>query len=134
MPDTTRWLESLLLNGKPFRKEATNWRSRVQIARIMPGFSVELTGTGTDNFASSDGQIHNSGRLHRPEATIEYDLARSHRYRLRREVEIEGWFDDAATLQVKLQAIREAGGRKVGFWRLGQEDPRIWPLVEAAEN
>lgn len=70
-----------------------------------------------------------AGHLERPGVALEYDPERSHRFTYTRAVEVEGWFDDARSLHAKLRAARNAGARAVGFWRLGQEDPRIWSFL-----
>lgn len=40
-------------------------------------------------------------------------------------------YDDAASLAGKLQLVREYALGGCAFWRLGQEDPQVWPHVRA---
>ena len=44
--------------------------------RIMPGFSLELTGTGADYFAPRHCQIHHRRRLHPGKAAIDHHIHR----------------------------------------------------------
>ncbi len=64
--------------------------------------------------------------LRRKDVAIQYDADGSHRFTFTEVVEAEGWFEDAASLYAKLESSWRAGVRAVGFWRLGQEDPRVW--------
>jgi spore germination protein YaaH len=43
----------------------------------------------------------------------------------------EVWFPDAATIARRIRLARERG-LGVGFWRLGEEDPRIWNDAQIA--
>ena len=42
----------------------------------------------------------------------------------------EVWMNDAISLTAKLWPCRRAGVGDVALWSLGQEDPRLWALVE----
>lgn len=63
------------------------------------------------------------------QAIVQYDLEKSHHFTFEQTVTAECWFDDAVTLHAKFAAARKQGARAVGFWRLGQEDPRVWQLL-----
>jgi len=63
-------------------------------------------------------------------AQVRHDPAESHSFTFRTEVTAECWFEDAGSLRAKLESARAAGFQSVGFWRLGQEDPRIWEIIE----
>jgi spore germination protein len=39
------------------------------------------------------------------------------------------FFDDAESIRQRGLAYRRDGIRKVGFWRLGQEDPAVWDIL-----
>jgi spore germination protein len=39
------------------------------------------------------------------------------------------WWEDAESVAVKLRLVREYGLGGVFFWRLGGEDPAVWPLI-----
>jgi len=41
------------------------------------------------------------------------------------------WMNDAISLTAKLWPCRRAGVGDVALWSLGQEDPRVWALVES---
>ncbi len=44
-------------------------------------------------------------------------------------VTVKVFFDDAASLAARLGDWRLATVRNIGFWRLGQEDPALWPSL-----
>jgi spore germination protein YaaH len=64
---------------------------------------------------------------------VEYDLDKGHRFAFQKTVNAVGWFDDAATLHRKFAAASAAGAAAIGFWRLGQEDARVWSLIKASK-
>lgn len=41
------------------------------------------------------------------------------------------WYEDARSIQEKLRLVERSQLRGFAAWRLGMEDPRIWPLVAA---
>ncbi len=45
-------------------------------------------------------------------------------------VHVTGWFNDAHSVGKLAETYREAGISKVGFWRIGQEDPAVWNLLQ----
>ncbi len=63
-------------------------------------------------------------------APVRRDPRKTHSFTFRTEVTAECWFEDASTLRSKLESARALGFENVGFWRLGQEDPRIWEVIE----
>jgi glycosyl hydrolase family 18 (putative chitinase) len=63
-------------------------------------------------------------------AQVRRDPQKSHSFTYRTEVTGECWFEDAASLRAKLESARALGYTSVGFWRLGQEDPRVWDVLE----
>ncbi len=67
--------------------------------------------------------------LDKTQIDLRYDSESAHSYRYTQQVEVEGWFDDASSLQVKIESAKALGSSKIGFWRLGQEDPRIWKVL-----
>ncbi len=63
-----------------------------------------------------------------------HDPDRTHHYRFTTTVRAEGWFEDATTLHRKFSSGWNLGVRAVGFWRLGQEDTRLWSLLEVLDS
>ena len=63
-------------------------------------------------------------------AQVGRDPRQSNTFTFRTEVTAECWFEDAASLRAKLESARAHGYTNVGFWRLGQEDPRVWDVLE----
>lgn len=61
---------------------------------------------------------------------VRRDPARANTFTFRTEVRVECWFDDAESLRAKLASALEQGFQNVGFWRIGQEDPRVWETIE----
>src|SRR5258706_28513 len=43
------------------------------------------------------------------------------------------WLTDAATLSNQLDEVARAGAPAVALWRLGGEDPGVWPLLEGGD-
>jgi len=41
------------------------------------------------------------------------------------------YFDDSHSLHRRAVTYSDTGVRKIGFWRLGQEDPDIWKMIKA---
>src|SRR5690554_5133133 len=44
--------------------------------------------------------------------------------------EHEIWFENSQSIKKKLQLVREFQLKGIVFWRPGQEDPKVWPLVK----
>ena len=44
-------------------------------------------------------------------------------------VTVTGYYEDVHSLSIRLNRYKGAGVRAVGFWCLGQEDPRIWSYL-----
>jgi spore germination protein len=42
----------------------------------------------------------------------------------------EVWFNDSASLAARLDLVREYGVAGIGIWRIGQEDPATWQVIE----
>lgn len=51
-------------------------------------------------------------------------------FKFKTNVEITGYFDDALSLYEKMKAYDSLGINKIGFWRLGHEDPDFWKLLK----
>lgn len=45
-------------------------------------------------------------------------------------VTVRLFYEDASSIRSKLRAYAAASVRNVAFWRLGQEDPEVWPLLD----
>ena len=46
------------------------------------------------------------------------------------QVDVTGYFNDAYSDVALLRMYKEAGVKKIGFWRVGQEDPEFWNWLE----
>ncbi len=57
------------------------------------------------------------------------DRSPSFRYRGPSNTLHEVWYEDAASVRAKLPLVSEYGLGGAFFWRLGGEDPRVWPTV-----
>lgn len=44
-------------------------------------------------------------------------------------VHVNGYFDDTYSLVKRLRMYEEKGVTRIGFWRIGQEDPDFWPWL-----
>ena len=65
-----------------------------------------------------------------PEFAVRFDASGGHRMQFQRAIRFEGWFEDSQTAHAKMWDARTLGAWNVGFWRLGQEDGRIWQLMQ----
>jgi spore germination protein YaaH len=45
-------------------------------------------------------------------------------------VTVTVYFDDAYSLSTRMEMYREMGVDKIGFWRMGQEDPAVWDFIK----
>src|SRR5690606_40190140 len=45
--------------------------------------------------------------------------------------EHEVWFEDARSVQVKYETVREYGLRGVSYWVLGNPFPQNWPVLQS---
>lgn len=55
-------------------------------------------------------------------------------FKFKTDVEITGYFDDAVSLYEKMKAYDSLGINKIGFWRLGHEDPDFWKLLKVDQT
>lgn len=65
---------------------------------------------------------------------IERDSGNIKNYKFRKKITIEGWFDDALSLNSKINSYMSKGVDKVAFWRIGQEDPFFWQYLKVKEE
>lgn len=49
-------------------------------------------------------------------------------------VTVTGYYDDVHSLTLRLSNYFDAGVKAVGFWCLGQEDPRIWSHISISQR
>lgn len=49
------------------------------------------------------------------------------------EVTVKGWFNDATSIHYLAENYQKMGIKKIGFWRLGMEDPEVWNLIKAGK-
>lgn len=63
-------------------------------------------------------------------SVVRRDPAQSNSFTYRSEVTAECWFEDVASLRAKMESGRMRGFTRIGFWRLGQEDPLVWEILE----
>ena len=45
-------------------------------------------------------------------------------------VKVTGYFNDAYSDIALLRMYKASGVKKIGFWRVGQEDPEFWNWLE----
>lgn len=50
------------------------------------------------------------------------------------DVEITGYFNDAYSCVQLCRLYENAGIKKIGFWRIGQEDPAFWDWIKINKN
>ncbi|HEX6232714.1 MAG TPA: hypothetical protein VFZ63_06275, partial [Jiangellaceae bacterium] len=68
------------------------------------------------------------------DATIQRtrDGSPSFAYRTSSGARHEVWYEDAESAHPKLELVSEYGLGGAFFWRLGGEDPRVWPTANEA--
>jgi hypothetical protein len=49
-------------------------------------------------------------------------------------VTAKGYYEDSGSLAIRLRMYRDMGVQSVGFWRLGQEDPRVWDVLRLSRR
>ena len=69
-----------------------------------------------------------------PDFELKLDPEKGHRMQFRREIRFEGWFEDATSAHTKMSSAQQLGALNVGFWRLGQEDERVWQLLSLEQQ
>ena len=50
------------------------------------------------------------------------------------QVDVTGYFNDAYSDVALLRMYEQAGVKKIGFWRVGQEDPEFWNWLKVSKN
>ena len=43
------------------------------------------------------------------------------------------WYEDSKSIGEKIKVIKAADVAGVGYWRIGQESPDVWPVVVASK-
>ena len=61
------------------------------------------------------------------EVTYENDIPS---FKYKTQVEVTGFFNDAYSDHKLCKAYEEMGIKKIGFWRIGQEDPDFWKWIK----
>jgi spore germination protein len=120
-------------------REVLDWTLRfmapAKVVLGLPFYGRNWTVAGRQNLGESDAFTYSqvTDLITRLGGTPAYDWdADSWQYRC-----AEGgkekvlWFDTDASLATRLDLVREYGLGGVAFWRLGQEDQRIWEAVAA---
>ena len=50
-------------------------------------------------------------------------------FTLTEEATINGWYDDIPSLKIRMKMYEDLGIENISFWRVGQEDARIWKHI-----
>jgi spore germination protein YaaH len=123
--------------GRPGSIASKGWHDRV-VAHVLRELPAEKVIIGLpfygriwqrETVARATRYPELAGIVAEKRAEVRHDLDGTHHFTFTETVTAECWFEDAATLHAKFSAARALGARSVGFWRLGQEDPRVWGLV-----
>jgi spore germination protein len=124
--------------GPPGAVSALSWhkevlrhaRSRLPVERVIVGipFYGRVWQHETVARALQHGKVEEL--LGEVSAPVRRTGGESPSFTFKKEVTAECWFEDAASLRAKLESAQSLGFPNVGFWRLGQEDPRVWDLLE----
>jgi len=49
------------------------------------------------------------------------------------QISVKVYYDDEYSLSARMEMYRTMGVNAIGFWRLGQETPAVWPLIKLAK-
>jgi spore germination protein YaaH len=55
-------------------------------------------------------------------------------FEYRANITVRVYYDDEYSLSTRMEIYRNMGVTAVGFWRLGQETPVVWPLIKIGTN
>jgi spore germination protein YaaH len=69
--------------------------------------------------------------LNEAQAELERDTGGVPSFRFTRTADYTVWFEDAVSLDIKTSLYLSVGVRNIAFWRLGQEDPSMWPVIKS---
>ncbi|MCR5217473.1 glycosyl hydrolase family 18 protein [Treponema sp.] len=58
-------------------------------------------------------------KVQRDESGIPY-------FKFKKEITVTGWYDDADSLKERMDSFKKIEVKKIGFWRIGQEDTDFW--------
>lgn len=47
-------------------------------------------------------------------------------FKFKPDITVTGWYDDAYSLKKRMDSFKKLGVKKIGFWRIGQEDTDFW--------
>lgn len=65
-----------------------------------------------------------------PEVVYENDIPS---FKYTTNVEVTGYFNDTWSVLQLARLYEEAGIKKLGFWRIGMEDPDLWNWVKISK-
>ncbi len=51
-------------------------------------------------------------------------------FSMKKEVDVTGYFEDAYSIVEKCKVYTSKGIERIGFWRIGQEDPDFWDYIK----
>jgi len=92
------------------------------------GFDFNLT-TGRNTYVTYQSAINLARRYNSEIIFNEERQTPMFTYRDAQGNQHEVWFEDARSLRSKIQLAWELGIKGVALWRLGMEDPNIWPML-----
>ena len=53
--------------------------------------------------------------------------------KIKMHVDVDCWFEDAYSTVEKMRLYQGKGIKNIAFWRIGQEDPRVWNWITLSE-
>jgi len=103
-------------------------RDKIMAAVSVFGFDFNLT-TGRNTYVTYQSAINLARRYNSEIIFNEERQTPMFTYRDAQGNQHEVWFEDARSLRSKIQLAWELGIKGVALWRLGMEDPNIWPML-----
>jgi len=105
-----------------------NAEDKIMAAVSVFGFDFNLT-TGRNTYVTYQSAINLARRYNSEIIFNEERQTPMFTYRDAQGNQHEVWFEDARSLRSKIQLAWELGIKGVALWRLGMEDPNIWPML-----
>jgi len=103
-------------------------KEKVVAAVSVFGFDFNLT-TGRNSYVTYEMAVNLANRYNKDIIFDERTQTPMFAYRDQQGNNHEVWFENARSINAKIQLAWELGIRGIALWRLGMEDPAIWSML-----
>lgn len=124
--------------GPPGSIASPSWARRV-VAHARSAFGVEKVVMGlpfygrvwADKDPAGAYRYSSIERMRREQGVeVQRDVEGVPYFSWQSAIGFTAWYEDSGSVADKLRIYRDSGIERVGFWRLGLEDPAVWPLID----